>query len=180
MTKKSVALTFVLSWVPGLGHLYLGLNGRGLQFMAAAFACIVLIPVVPLVFPFVLALVWFGSLFDALQRAAAINTYVEATPGGSEAAGLLLGDPILTELDRTVLSPAGEAQRAMPPAVWLGAACMLAGILVLFRLLFPQAWSHLFGGAFSGIFLGVALIAGGAGLIWAQLRRSGSHGAGAA
>ena len=100
MTKKSMSVTFVLSWMPGLGHLYLGLNSRGLQFMAAAFACIVLIPVVPLVFPFVLALVWFGSLFDALQRAAAINAYIEHQPVAS---GIVLGDPILTH--RPVLWP---------------------------------------------------------------------------
>ena len=68
----------------------------------------------------------------------------------------------------------------MPAAVWLGAACILAGLLVLFRLLLPRLWSALFAGAFSGIFLGVALIAVGAGLIWVQVRRSRVEGEGQA
>jgi len=175
MTKKSVGLTFVLSWVPGLGHLYLGLNSRGLQLMAAAFACIVLIPVVPLVFPFVLALVWFGSLFDALQRAAVINAYVTRHADASQGPAIAPGDPLLAELDRTILSPGRGGPQPLPAAVWLGGACILAGVLVLFRLLLPRVWSALFAGAFSGVFLGVALIAIGAGLIWVQVRRSRSR-----
>jgi hypothetical protein len=172
MTQKSVALTFVLSVIPGLGHLYLGLNSRGLQFMAGAFACIILITVAPLVFPVLLALVWFYSLFDALQRAIAINGYIDRRLETAGQPTIALGDPLLIELDRTVFSPSPEAAQAVPASAWLGGACILAGLLVLFRFLFPSVWLQLFSGTFSGVFLALVLIGLGVGLIWVPLRRA--------
>jgi len=67
--KKSKALTFFLSFVPGLGHYYLGLMNRGLQFMVGFFGFIFLMNFLNLnSFPFLLPIIWFYSLFDALQK----------------------------------------------------------------------------------------------------------------
>ncbi|TXK83455.1 hypothetical protein [Paenibacillus sp. N3.4] len=68
MVGTNKIITFLLSFIPGVGHLYLGLNKRGLQFLIGGFACISLIPPFPMVFPFVLAVIWFYGLFDALQK----------------------------------------------------------------------------------------------------------------
>jgi hypothetical protein len=81
MKPKGSFLTFVLSWLPGLGHLYLGLNKRGLQFMIGFFACVALIPMLPTVFPFAVAVVWFYSLFDALQKVELVNKYLAGGRG---------------------------------------------------------------------------------------------------
>ena len=67
--KKSKALTFFLSFVPGLGHYYLGLMNRGLQFMVTFFGFIFLMDFMHLnSFPFLLPIIWFYNLFDALQK----------------------------------------------------------------------------------------------------------------
>lgn len=68
MVNKSKFATIVLSIVPGLGHLYLGFQERGLQFMLAFFLSIFLIDWLQLsLFAFLLPVIWFYSLFDALQ-----------------------------------------------------------------------------------------------------------------
>lgn len=173
MVHKSRFLTFILSWVPGLGHLYLGLNRRGLQFMAAAFACIVLITIIPIVFPFVLAIIWFYSLFDALQKAAMINAC--ATDRGEQAS---TEDPflgmrgIVSELDQTVI-PLDQFQgkHAVAPA-WIGGLCILVGALVLIREIFPSIWSVLVNAHLGSFFLAVILIAFGVWLIRMQVKRN--------
>lgn len=68
--KPSKALTFILSFVPGVGHLYLGVMNRGFQVMLLFFASIFLMDFLRLgVFPFWLPVIWFYGLFDALQKA---------------------------------------------------------------------------------------------------------------
>ncbi|OEF98146.1 hypothetical protein [Desulfuribacillus alkaliarsenatis] len=73
-TNKSKFLTFIFSFVPGLGHMYLGLINRGLQFMILFFGSIFLLDFLRIhAFPFVIPIIWFFSMFDALQHATKIR-----------------------------------------------------------------------------------------------------------
>ena len=68
--KPSKSLTFFLSMVPGLGHFYLRAMTRGLQFMILFFGSFFVMDFLPLrMFPFWIPVIWFYSLFDALQVA---------------------------------------------------------------------------------------------------------------
>lgn len=66
---RSAFLTFLLSLIPGVGYMYLGLMNRGLQTMIIFFGTIFLAemtnidPLVPLVLPVLI----FYSVFDTLQ-----------------------------------------------------------------------------------------------------------------
>jgi hypothetical protein len=80
---RSKLLTFILSLAPGVGHLYLGLMNRGLQFMIALFGSFFLMDFFGLQgFALLLPIIWFYALFDALQMAEAIHSgeLVEDTP----------------------------------------------------------------------------------------------------
>ncbi|NHN33790.1 hypothetical protein [Paenibacillus agricola] len=66
--KKSKVMATFLSIVPGAGHMYLGLQKRGLQLMVAFFGCIYILDVLHLsLFLFLIPILWFYSFFDALQ-----------------------------------------------------------------------------------------------------------------
>jgi hypothetical protein len=67
--KKSKMIATFLSIVPGAGHMYLGLQKRGLQLMGAFFFCIYIMDVLRLsFFLFLIPILWFYSFFDALQQ----------------------------------------------------------------------------------------------------------------
>ncbi|MFC4323977.1 hypothetical protein [Litchfieldia salsa] len=67
--KKSKALATILSVFPGAGHMYLGLQKRGLQLMAAFLFGIYILDILRLsLFLFLIPLIWFYSFFDALQK----------------------------------------------------------------------------------------------------------------
>lgn len=67
--KKSKALATILSIFPGAGHMYLGLQRRGLQLMAAFLFGIYILDILRLsLFLFLIPLIWFYSFFDALQK----------------------------------------------------------------------------------------------------------------
>lgn len=67
--NKSKFVTVILSLVPGLGHLYLGWMERGMQFMIAFFLAIFLMDWLSIsLFGYLLPVIWFYSLFDALQH----------------------------------------------------------------------------------------------------------------
>lgn len=70
--SKSRGLTFILSFLPGLGHLYLGLMTRGIQLMLAFFLIVFSLNTFNL-FGFILPVIWFYGLFDALQQNRSIN-----------------------------------------------------------------------------------------------------------
>ena len=69
MPRKSKFATVVLSALPGLGHMYLGWQQRGLFFMLAFFLAIFLTSMTGgmLLVGFLIPVIWFYSLFDALQ-----------------------------------------------------------------------------------------------------------------
>lgn len=81
-SKKSKAIATLLSIFPGAGHLYLGLQRRGIQFMAAFLFSIYILDVLHLgIFLFLVPIIWFYSFFDGLQKASQIDTGpVEDTP----------------------------------------------------------------------------------------------------
>lgn len=67
--RKSKALATILSMFPGAGHMYLGLQRRGLQLMAAFLFSIYILDTLRLsLFLFLIPLIWFYSFFDALQK----------------------------------------------------------------------------------------------------------------
>jgi hypothetical protein len=61
--------------MPGAGHLYLGLQKRGIQLMAAFLFSIYILDVLRLgLFLFIIPIIWFYSFFDSLQKAAQYGT----------------------------------------------------------------------------------------------------------
>lgn len=69
--KKSKAIATFLSIFPGAGHLYLGMQRRGIQLMAAFLFSIYILDVLRLgIFLFLIPIIWFYSFFDGLQGAS--------------------------------------------------------------------------------------------------------------
>lgn len=69
--KKSKSIATFLAMFPGAGHLYLGLQRRGIQFMAAFLFSIYILDVLRLsLFMFLIPIIWFYSFFDCLQKAS--------------------------------------------------------------------------------------------------------------
>lgn len=67
--KKSKSIATFLSIFPGAGHLYLGLQRRGLQLMAAFLFSIYILDILRLgIFLFLIPIIWFYSFFDGLQK----------------------------------------------------------------------------------------------------------------
>lgn len=67
--KKSKSIATFLSIFPGAGHLYLGLQKRGIQLMAAFLFSIYILDVLRLgIFLFLIPIIWFYSFFDAMQK----------------------------------------------------------------------------------------------------------------
>ncbi|MFB7139723.1 hypothetical protein ACFCYN_08740 [Gottfriedia sp. NPDC056225] len=64
--KSRKRLVYILSILPGLGHFYLGLMSRGLQFMLLFFGTIFLTNLISS-FGFFIPVIVFYSYFDALQ-----------------------------------------------------------------------------------------------------------------
>ncbi|MFA9398460.1 MAG: hypothetical protein ACERKV_09370 [Clostridiaceae bacterium] len=69
MKNKNKGLTFILSFLPGLGHLYLGLKNQGLELMGTFLLCIYLIDSLRVgILMIALPLIWFYSFFDAMEK----------------------------------------------------------------------------------------------------------------
>ncbi|OPA80100.1 hypothetical protein BVG16_04945 [Paenibacillus selenitireducens] len=67
--KRSKMLAMMLSVLPGAGHMYLGLQKRGLQLMVAFLGSIYILDFLRLsLFLFLIPLIWCFSFFDALQQ----------------------------------------------------------------------------------------------------------------
>ncbi|WP_202080592.1 hypothetical protein [Caldalkalibacillus salinus] len=72
--EKSKFATLILSFVPGVGHLYLGLMTRGLQFMLLFFGSAFVIHFIRIdALMVMLPVIWFYSFFDALQARQRVN-----------------------------------------------------------------------------------------------------------
>jgi TM2 domain-containing membrane protein YozV len=67
--KKSKTIATFLSMFPGVGHLYLGYQRRGIQLMAAFLFSIYILDILRLgIFLFLVPMIWFYSFFDGLQK----------------------------------------------------------------------------------------------------------------
>ena len=91
--KKSKFLTFVLSILPGAGHMYMGFMKTGVSFMSVFFFLIFLsswLDTGPLLF--IAPLIWFYSFFDCTNRMSL-----------DEDAFLLLEDKYLFSIDKLVI-----------------------------------------------------------------------------
>ncbi|WP_173917301.1 hypothetical protein [Halobacillus sp. Marseille-Q1614] len=72
--EKSGMLATVLAIFPGAGHMYLGLQKRGLQLMLGFLAAIYVLDVLRLsLFLFLIPVIWFYSFFDALQQTSNVK-----------------------------------------------------------------------------------------------------------
>jgi hypothetical protein len=80
--KKSKAIATFLSIFPGAGHLYLGLQRRGIQLMAAFLFSIYILDILRLgIFLFLIPIIWFYSFFDGMQKASRYGKEdIEDTP----------------------------------------------------------------------------------------------------
>lgn len=67
--RRSKVLAMMLSVLPGAGHMYLGLQKRGLQLMVGFLGAIYILDFMRLsLFLFLIPLIWCFSFFDALQQ----------------------------------------------------------------------------------------------------------------
>ncbi|MHA7967533.1 hypothetical protein ACX93W_25755 [Paenibacillus sp. CAU 1782] len=104
---KNKVLTIALAIFPGAGHLYLGLQKRGLQLMAVFLLGIYIMDTLRLsLFLFLLPLFWCFALFDAISQ---ISKYER---------GALVDEPFLPVF--------------VPYQRWIGAALFLVGVYFLF------------------------------------------------
>lgn len=80
--KKSQVLATVLGIFPGAGHMYMGLQRRGLQLMVGFLLSIYILDVLRLsLFLFLIPVIWFYSFFDTLQQASKMEREeLEDTP----------------------------------------------------------------------------------------------------
>ncbi|WP_169090182.1 hypothetical protein [Paenibacillus sp. PL91] len=104
--RKSKVLAIALSIFPGAGHLYLGLQKRGLQLMGGFLLTIYIMDNMRLsLFFFLLPLFWCFAFFDALQQT---SRYERQT---------LVDEPVLTQL--------------VPYQRWFGIALLGFGVYYL-------------------------------------------------
>lgn len=73
IVRRSTALAVVLSALPGLGHLYLGLYRRGIMFFAAWALSLGLSHSHHGTLGVIIPFIWFFTLIDAFRCAQAIN-----------------------------------------------------------------------------------------------------------
>jgi hypothetical protein len=147
--RPNKTIAFLLSVVPGLGHLYLGAMNRGLQLMIIFFGSIFLMDLLRLgVFPFWLPIIWFYCLFDALQKADDYVLY-----------GKVIDEPIV------------EWQVLKAKNTWFGwGLIFLGGYLLLERLLgrYIAAYLTISWHDFRSFIVASLLIAIGAFLLWGK------------
>lgn len=171
MIKKSRFLTFLLSIVPGVGHLYLGFSKQGLQYMIGACICIILIPSLPMLFPFALAILWFYQLFDALQKA----TWMRAA--ALEHQRMMMGQESFgypwTEHDWIKMN--SYQKESAIPAAWIGIISIGMGALVLLIGVFPGLWNWLLNRNITSGLLAIGLIGYGMWLLGKKPNHKGSE-----
>lgn len=156
--RKSAFVTFILSFLPGAGHMYLGLNKRGLQFMAAFFGTIFLIDLlhIELLLAFVLVIVWFYSMFDALQMTSRINHYLEHG-GGS---------------DTQLFDPSELSMQNVIDPLWIGGGVVIVGLALFVRGFAPDLWRILRGSSVSSGLVGLILIGFGVYMVYRHLQQA--------
>lgn len=115
--RKSKVLAIALSIFPGAGHLYLGLQKRGLQLMGGFLLTVFIMDNLRLsLFFFLLPLFWCFAFFDALQQT---SRYERET---------LTDEPVLTQL--------------VPYQRWFGIGLLGFGVYYLLDRVAAEVTSH--------------------------------------
>jgi len=117
--RRSPGLATVLSVIPGVGHLYLGLYERAAAIVLV-FALGVWLADVVEVGPFVVMFVWFFGLFDAYRQAQAINLGIEV-------------EPLMRQ----------RRVKPMHASLGFGVFLLVVGLIVLWNQFFPIDFSFL-------------------------------------
>lgn len=122
--RKRPFLAFILSLVPGLGYLYLGLMRRGLQTMVIFYGAIFIAAVLGsgLITALVLPVIFFYTVFDTLQMLKSINE------------GQRVEDKLLFEMDFL------ESKHAL-----LGYGLIILGVVALAGNLMPHSFNYYMG-----------------------------------
>ncbi|MDR0266687.1 hypothetical protein [Paenibacillus sp.] len=171
MIRKRKWLTFMFALLPGVGHLYLGFTKKGIQIMIAACVSIILIPSIPLIFSFALAILWFYQLFDALQKA----TWMKAA--AAEHDRMMMGHDTFgypwTMQD--LMAAGGYPRDNQLNPFWTGVGCVIVGAMVLLTTVFPGLWSWLLQENAASILLAIALIGYGLMLLFRKNDRKGNE-----
>lgn len=117
--QKSRTVATLLSIFPGAGHLYVGMQIRGIQLMIAFILSLYMLDVLRFsVFLFLIPILWFFSFFDALQMISGMER------------GEVTDKPIVTGLK--------NYQR------WVGLSLLLLGLYVIFDRLSPLIFEKFF------------------------------------
>lgn len=118
--RKSKTLATVLAIFPGAGHLYLGLQKRGIQLMAAFLLAIYILDELRLsLFLFLIPIIWFYSFFDGLQKASKADQNLDLE-------------------DKPIISSLAIHQK------WLGIGLILLGLYFIFiNIVLPIAEPYL-------------------------------------
>ncbi|WP_127586774.1 hypothetical protein [Paenibacillus koleovorans] len=154
--RKSKVLATLLAMFPGAGHMYLGLQRRGLQLMAFFLISIYVLDTLRLsLFLFLIPIIWFFSFFDALQS---ISRY---------------------QRNEAPLADIPVVDWLMHHHKWLGAGLLLVGgyhladsvLFGLFQQVFPD-WRvrYYFQAYFQASLVSIALIAIGLKLLTGSKR----------
>lgn len=134
--RKSKGLTFFLSFVPGAGHLYLGLMNRGLQFLILFFGTIFISSMfITELFGFLLPVIWFYCLFDALQQ---YNKIQES--------GEVIDTPIISWMQFT------------KHKFWFGWGLILFGIYLFVEKFVFETYGWQYSSTFKTVFFAIMLI----------------------
>ncbi|MCJ8011033.1 DUF3824 domain-containing protein [Paenibacillus sp. KQZ6P-2] len=143
--KRSKVLATLLSAFPGAGHMYLGLQKRGLQLMIFFLGSVYVLDVLHLsLFLFLIPLIWFFSFFDGLQQTSRYGR-----------------EPLI---DRPIVEGISNHQR------WLGVGLMILGIYYVGTSILVPAMNNWFPNMYidykishylKPIIVAVLLIAGG-------------------
>ncbi|HQD41444.1 MAG TPA: hypothetical protein PLE53_02360 [Bacillota bacterium] len=114
MKKKSKLVVFLLSVIPGLSHIYLGLYYRGYIFMGAAAAAVAVVAGLcvlmggndPLILLLGLPVLWFVALIDSMTLAERVNMRREQNPeeGESPETGPGIVDNKMNDQNRKIIT----------------------------------------------------------------------------
>ncbi len=117
--KKIV--TCLLSVIPGAGHMFLGYQRLGLELMTLFFFCFFFIDWLRVgLFMFIIPVIWFYSLFDALHRASN-------------------GDELTADEDASMFDAIGRYGVGLNGSKLLGGGLIVLGTLLIFdRIISPM------------------------------------------
>lgn len=132
--NKSKGLTFVFSFIPGLGHFYLGAMNRGLQLMIGFFGAIFITNMLPFI-GFAIPVIWFFGLFDALQQHRKME-----------------------ESNEVIDTPFFPWEDVRTKKHWLGWALIIFGIMLMVERISFYFFGIHFYQLFQNMFFGVLLI----------------------